>query len=897
MATYNRPGVYINEFPLLAEPQTAAATANAAGAVIGAFPQGTDLVTRVTSWAEFSNKFGGYNRLYPATFGVGSFFRNGGVELWVKRIFPASSKKVAKVAVSYTGSGTGTLCTIAAKNRGVDGNNIRLTIIPSRINRTAGYYDIAISYYDPATNLTRVVENFNGVVFHDPNSGDYAPNVLSFGSAYINILEGVTTEYDDTGAIITPSVNYSVSQNIGFIPNSAVLSLAGAPETEQEFTYGDYTGNTVYNPVTNTGSFTVNDCAVFKEFETVDQPLVFFLPDVVGRVANTATGTTSSISSVAYTGATNTAVFTSNNHPFLQGEDITVSGLSAAVASQTATQAISGGVTAATTATLSSANAGIYAGMTVTASSGTISGAVGPVYVASVNTTALSLSQNITISSGATLVFTPPSVAFLNTTLKVTAVDTNTFSAVVVGDNYKRTAPTAFFYDNTAKTATFTVTTGHPILATETVTFSNLAVAVSSVTTTNSSAVNASTTVPLTSNTGVYIGMRVTASAISGNVYVVTVGSNTMTVSQALTLTNGSTLLFVEPSVAFLNAPLTVNSVTATTVVVAVPNGGVANLGVTGTTIALTEGTGTSNVTSNIPATSVTGVIGSFDVGAGWPVAKEVYKSLLAWVENSESNKRNFVVIETAPNIDVNNAVGAAGDLLLETTGEYSSRGAVYYPHIFVKDALGKSGNSIRKIGPSGAVAGLYLDTDRAVGPFKTPAGIDTQIRDALAIERLFSPTDLDQLNSGYSLAGINVSTSGKNVVNAIRNLPGAGIVVMGGRTLLQDGTANRYVNMRRSLIHIEKRLNDLATFAVFENNTEALWGRLITTFGSFLNEYRNQGGLRGSSPEQSFFIKCDEENNTAATMAAGEVNIEVGVALEYPAEFIIINLSQKTAE
>jgi phage tail sheath protein FI len=119
----------------------------------------------------------------------------------------------------------------------------------------------------------------------------------------------------------------------------------------------------------------------------------------------------------------------------------------------------------------------------------------------------------------------------------------------------------------------------------------------------------------------------------------------------------------------------------------------------------------------------------------------------------------------------------------------------------------------------------------------------------------------------------------------------------MGGRTLKQDGTANRYVSMRRSLIYIEKRLNDLAQFAVFENNSEILWSRLRAALGSFLNEYRNQGGLRGTNVADSFYVKIDEENNTTASIQAGEVHIEIGVALEYPAEFVVINLSQKTAQ
>ena len=132
--------------------------------------------------------------------------------------------------------------------------------------------------------------------------------------------------------------------------------------------------------------------------------------------------------------------------------------------------------------------------------------------------------------------------------------------------------------------------------------------------------------------------------------------------------------------------------------------------------------------------------------------------------------------------------------------------------------------------------------------------------------------------------------------VNPIRQVPGAGISVMGARTLKQDGTANKYVNMRRSLIFIRKKLNDLSQFALFENNDEQLWGRIETSFSSFLNEYRNQGGLRGASAAEAFYVKVDAENNPDNLIAQGQVNIEVGVALQYPAEFVIITLSQKTA-
>ena len=250
-----------------------------------------------------------------------------------------------------------------------------------------------------------------------------------------------------------------------------------------------------------------------------------------------------------------------------------------------------------------------------------------------------------------------------------------------------------------------------------------------------------------------------------------------------------------------------------------------------------------------------------------------VYADAISWAEANEG----FVVVETPANDTVSNAlVFAAG------VGS-SSNAAVYYPHLYITDPVGRSAQALRKIGPSGAVAGLYLATDASRGVFKAPAGLSSSLSGVVSVERTFSSTELDDLNAGSS------------PVNAIRPLPGAGISVMGARTLKQDGTANKYVNMRRSLIYIKKELKNLTEFAIFENNDERLWARLNTTIGSFLNDYRNQGGLRGSTPAQAYYVICNANNNTATTIANGEVHIQVGVALQYPAEFIVIDLSQKT--
>jgi len=128
--------------------------------------------------------------------------------------------------------------------------------------------------------------------------------------------------------------------------------------------------------------------------------------------------------------------------------------------------------------------------------------------------------------------------------------------------------------------------------------------------------------------------------------------------------------------------------------------------------------------------------------------------------------------------------------------------------------------------------------------------------------------------------------------VNAINYVTGSGIVVMGARTL-KGGAIDKYVPVRRTLIYLRKSMTDLTQFAIFEPNDEKLWRRINASLDGFLRDFWRQGGLRGSSPAQAFFVKCDATNNPQSSIDNGYVNIEVGVALQRPAEFVVIKISQ----
>lgn len=232
-----------------------------------------------------------------------------------------------------------------------------------------------------------------------------------------------------------------------------------------------------------------------------------------------------------------------------------------------------------------------------------------------------------------------------------------------------------------------------------------------------------------------------------------------------------------------------------------------------------------------------------------------------------------FVVVDP-----INDTV--ANQITLAAAYTQTSYGAVYYPPITINDPTTSTpGTVITAANPGGAIVGKYVSTDKSRGVFKAPAGLATRLAGAVSVPALTN-ANLDSLNSAAA------------PVNAIRFINGSGIVVMGARTL-QPGYASMYVPTRRSLIYLEKALIDLTNFAVFEPNDTILYRRISAIVTNFLRNFWTQGGLRGTTPDQAFFVLCDSTNNNLASVEAGQVNIQVGVALQRPAEFVVINIGQ----
>ena len=207
---------------------------------------------------------------------------------------------------------------------------------------------------------------------------------------------------------------------------------------------------------------------------------------------------------------------------------------------------------------------------------------------------------------------------------------------------------------------------------------------------------------------------------------------------------------------------------------------------------------------------------------------------------------------------------------------------AMFAPALKMVDPAKTGPGAIRTTYPGGAVAGLMVRTEVQRSVAKAAAGFNADINGALGLAVNLSDTDIGTLYDGNPY------------VNSFKAVPGGGIVVYGARTLART-SADKFIPVRRTLNYLKDSLKQLTEFAVFEPNDQNLWTRINLVVSGFLAEFYRSGGLVGSNASQAFFVVCDETNNTITSIDQGIVNVEVGVALQYPAEFIVINLSQWT--
>jgi phage tail sheath protein FI len=209
----------------------------------------------------------------------------------------------------------------------------------------------------------------------------------------------------------------------------------------------------------------------------------------------------------------------------------------------------------------------------------------------------------------------------------------------------------------------------------------------------------------------------------------------------------------------------------------------------------------------------------------------------------------------------------------MDVVGYDSSYAALYYPWIQVRDPIQKRPVNIP---PSGHLAGIWARTDEQRGVHKAPAN-----------EVVSGATGL-----AYNVTKGEQDTLNPIGVNCIRALPGRGLRVWGARTLSSD-PAWRYISVRRLFNFVEKSIELGTQWVVFEPNDRKLWARVRRDINAFLKQVFRTGALFGSTANEAFYVKCDDELNPPESRDQGLLVIEIGLAPVKPAEFVVFRISQ----
>jgi len=205
-----------------------------------------------------------------------------------------------------------------------------------------------------------------------------------------------------------------------------------------------------------------------------------------------------------------------------------------------------------------------------------------------------------------------------------------------------------------------------------------------------------------------------------------------------------------------------------------------------------------------------------------------------------------------------------------QRTALASDDGALYHPWLWVATP----GGSGQYVPPCGHMAGIYSRSDQETGVQAAPAS--EVVEGVLDLRVLLSDDDIGWLTAGG--------------VNCLRASPGRGIRVWGARTLSAD-PAWRSVAARRVFLTMGRWLEAYLPQLAFEPNDLRLWVRITRELTAYLDGLLQGGALKGRTPAEAFFVKCDSETNPPDVTEAGMVVTKVGMALADPAEFIIVRI------
>lgn len=249
-------------------------------------------------------------------------------------------------------------------------------------------------------------------------------------------------------------------------------------------------------------------------------------------------------------------------------------------------------------------------------------------------------------------------------------------------------------------------------------------------------------------------------------------------------------------------------------------------------------------------------------------------------VDYADTRRDRFVLLQAPLGATVDEALVWKQNSLNRNSRRYSA----YYPGIRWRNS---STGAVDLVPALGVVAGIFARTDSNKNVSKAPAGkIDGAIVGAEGPEFTLDETDERRLF--------------ERRLNPIVNTAAQGFAIWGARTgqTGQTGLKDnfKHIGPVRTFMFLQEFAYIRLQEFVFENNGRGLQtrirGALLGDFSSFFDS----GLFAGLTKKDAFFIICDGSNNTEEDIDNGIINVDIGVALNLPAEFVVVRFQQKTA-
>jgi phage tail sheath protein FI len=261
---------------------------------------------------------------------------------------------------------------------------------------------------------------------------------------------------------------------------------------------------------------------------------------------------------------------------------------------------------------------------------------------------------------------------------------------------------------------------------------------------------------------------------------------------------------------------------------------------------------------------TVIAVPDAYGLDGGEQSAAAVQRELVAGCQRAVGRT---ALLDPPPGLDVDETLAWRQGSRID-----SAAAATYYPWLEVSDPA--SGQTTAAP-PCGHAAGMWARVDGRTGPHHAPTAealiaADGPVADLAASEQ-------HRLNR----AG----------VNCLRTWPGPELRVWGARTLSADPEL-RYLHRQRIVGHIVSSIAQGTRWTLEEAGDERLCERVQATVSAFLIGWWRAGALLGDSPGQAFFIRCDSAPKDGKAAFAGDVTLEIGLAVRRAGDFRVLRVA-----